>query len=274
MKKALVILLALLLALPVCAMAEDDDGAALTASAAFAENVEPVRRAGIARLCAAFTVDEPVTAQTREIGEGLTATVITAARPGADVYVVAGLHGDETAGWAAGDLLKTASIRAGRLTVVSPANPHGAQKRVRATEDGCDLNRAFPGSADGGAAERKAAAIFADIAAVSPALVLDLHESHPSAVADSLCNSLVCQSQDGLGSAVFEFLAATQAGEVCTVPFDLFGGPPEGSLNRAAATLLGIPAVTVETARERALTERVSDQLSATAWFLQWFGLL
>ena len=83
-------------------------------------------------------------------------TVIEAERPGPTVFVVAGIHGDETAGWSAGNLLAKASIQAGRLLIISPANALGAKNSTRYVTDRQDLNRSFPGSEDGSCAEQLA----------------------------------------------------------------------------------------------------------------------
>lgn len=81
-------------------------------------------------------------------------TVIEAERPGPTVFVVAGIHGDETAGWSAGNLLAKASIQAGKLLIISPANALGAKNSTRYVTDHQDLNRSFPGSEDGSCAEQ------------------------------------------------------------------------------------------------------------------------
>ena len=97
---------------------------------------------------------------------------------GPAVYVVAGVLGDETAGWRAGNLLRDACLRAGTLYIISPANVYGAANDQRKTAEERDLNRNFPGDADGCDAARIAAEIFSDIAQRQPALLLDLHEAH------------------------------------------------------------------------------------------------
>lgn len=81
---------------------------------------------------------------------------------GPAVYIVAGIHGDETAGLMAAEKLKK-RLPAGTLYIVSPANPFGAEQAKRRTEEERDLNRNFPGNPDGCDAERIAAAIYEDI---------------------------------------------------------------------------------------------------------------
>ena len=44
------------------------------------------------------------------LGEDLSVTVLCGEADGPAVYVVAGVHGDETAGWRAGNLLKNACL--------------------------------------------------------------------------------------------------------------------------------------------------------------------
>ena len=77
----------------------------------------------------------PVQREARLLLEGTelenTVTVLRGEEEGPAVYVVAGVHGDETAGWMAGGLLKRAALRAGTLYILSPANPYGAEHDQR-----------------------------------------------------------------------------------------------------------------------------------------------
>ncbi len=205
------------------------------------------------------------------LSEGLSVTVLRGAEDGPAIYVVAGIHGDETAGWRAGDLLKDACLRAGTLCIISPANAYGAAHGQRKTEEERDLNRNFPGDADGCDAERLAAAIFADIERRQPALLLDLHEAReePGGGADALGNSLVCDAAGETGELIWEMLLASEDGTLCASPLTLYGSPPRGSINRAASELLSIPAITVETLRTEPLAQRVRNQLELVQYVLK-----
>lgn len=72
---------------------------------------------------------------------------------GPNLLFTAGIHGDEYEGpatlWRLANTIDPAAV-CGKLTLVIAANPLAiAQRRRAAPEDGLDLNRAFPGRADG-----------------------------------------------------------------------------------------------------------------------------
>lgn len=213
--------------------------------------------------------------------DGNRVQVLKGKEDGPVIYVVAGVHGDEQAGWRAGNLLKQATLKAGTLYIVSPANTYGAEQDRRKTRDGRDLNRSFPGDPEGQDAERIAAAIYADIQDKAPELVLDLHEARPKADDyeslgynyDALGNSLICHSLDGVGELVLDALLASEAGELCSGALTLYGSPPAGSLNQTVTEQLGIPVITVETLRAEPLEQRVQNQLELTQFVLDNFGL-
>ena len=112
-------------------------------------------------------------------GEENTVQVLRGAQEGPVLYIVAGVHGDEQAGWRAGNLVKEATIQAGTVYIVSPANQYGAQHDQRRTAEERDLNRNFPGDPEGCDAQRIAHSIYLDIQEKQPDLVLDLHEAIP-----------------------------------------------------------------------------------------------
>ena len=210
-----------------------------------------------------------------------TVTVLRGAEEGPTVYIVAGVHGDEQAGWRAGNLVKDATIKAGTVYIVSPANQYGAQEDQRRTKGAWDLNRNFPGNPEGWDAERIAHSIFSDIQEKNPAIVLDLHEAIAKeddyeklgANYDALGNSLICQSLDGIGDLVLEALLQSEAGELCANPLILYGSPPSGSVNETVTNQLGIPAITVETLRAEPLSQRVQNQLEIVEFVFEYYGL-
>ena len=205
------------------------------------------------------------------LDEGLSVTVLCGEADGPAVYVVAGVHGDEIAGWRAGNLLKNACLRAGTLYIISPANVYGAENDQRKTAEERDLNRNFPGDADGCDAERIAAAIFADIVQRQPALLLDLHEAReaPGGGADALGNSLICDASGETGEMLWDMLLDSEQGKLCASALTLYGSPPRGSINRAVSELIGVPAITVETLRTEALAQRVRNQLEIVQYVLK-----
>lgn len=225
------------------------------------------------------------TTETYKLLEGTeeenTVHVLTGAEDGPVIYVVAGVHGDEQAGWRAGNLLKEATLKAGTVYIVSPANVYGAREDQRRTKELWDLNRSFPGAADGCDAERIAWSIYSDIQDKGPVLVLDLHEAVPKeddyaslgANYDALGNSLICHSLDGIGEMVLNLLLASESGELCSSPFILYNAPPQGSVNQTVTTQLEIPTITVETLRSEPLAQRVQNQLEIVQYILTDYGL-
>ena len=210
------------------------------------------------------------------LGEDLSVTVLCGEADGPAVYVVAGVHGDETAGWRAGNLLKNACLRAGTLYIISPANVYGAANDQRKTAEERDLNRNFPGDADGCDAARIAAEIFSDIAQRQPALLLDLHEAHEASGegADALGNSLICDAAGDTGELIWELLLASEHGTLCASALTLYGSPPRGSINRTVTEQLEIPAITVETLRTEPLAQRVRNHLEIVKYVLQYENML
>lgn len=203
-----------------------------------------------------------------------TVCVLRGGEDGPAIYVVAGLHGDETAGWTAADRLKDSPLRAGTLYILSPANTYGAEHDQRTTRSDRDVNRNFPGDPSGSDAQRIAAAIYGDIRDKAPALVLDLHEAREhQGERDNLGNSVIAQSLDGVEDLVMNILLDSGDGNLCDSPLDLFSSPPEGSLNRTVTLELGIPTLTVETAREEELERRVDNHLELVDYILKFYSM-
>ncbi len=122
--------------------------------------------------------------------------VFDADEPGPTAVIQAGIHGDEIAGVHAVEELLESGLRPtrGRLILVPRMNPAAYRVRQRTAIDGLDLNRSFPGDADG-APEQVLARQFMDLMLdETPALVATLHESwkryHPE-VAVSFGQTLV-----------------------------------------------------------------------------------
>ena len=203
-----------------------------------------------------------------------TVTVRRGVAKGAMIFVIGGIHGDETAGWTAANLLKEVCPRAGTLFVLSPANTYGATHDQRTTKSMRDLNRNFPGDPEGWDAERIAASIYAEIERCRPDLVLDLHETKgPQANAperDDLRNTIIVNDVGPIADLVWALTVEDAAGE----PLDLLGSPPAGSVNRTVSELLGIPVITLETWRGEDLAARVARQLAFVEAVLRFYDMI
>jgi predicted deacylase len=161
--------------------------------------------------------------------------VVNGALPGPTLCVTAAVHGDELNGI---EIVRRVlhEIAPGKLSGavigVPIVNVQGFRRGSRYLPDRRDLNRYFPGNPIGSAAARIAYALFNDVIAHCDALV-DLHTGSferanlPQIRAD-LRNPDVVTLTQGFGSMVV-----------------LHSTPTIGTL-RYAATLAGIPAVTVE----------------------------
>lgn len=226
-----------------------------------------------------FAEEYPVEISTYKIGEGTDieneVTVMKGQEEGPTIYIVAGVHGDEIAGWMTGNLVRKASIKAGTLYILSPANRWGAgaEPRVRFVTEKEDLNRSFPGSPEGTMAERVADSIYQDVARINPIFLFDLHEARSNVEnRDFLGSSLIYTSLDKMGEMYLELLLATESG-LCSERFNFFGPGPIGSINNTVTTNLEIPAITVETYRGYPLERRIGDQLAIVEYVLAYYGL-
>ena len=104
-------------------------------------------------------------------------TVYTFGKGAPRVLITAGLHGDEVVGVATAriliDKLKNMSIR-GTVRVIPVANELGLYIGSRTNPiDGKDLNRVFPGNANGSVSERLAAKIWSLV--LESDYIIDLH---------------------------------------------------------------------------------------------------
>ena len=161
--------------------------------------------------------------------------VVNGTMPGPTLCLTAAVHGDELNGieMVGRVLHEIAPVKlSGAVIGVPIVNVQGFRRGSRYLPDRRDLNRYFPGNPNGSAAARIAYALFNDVIAHCDALV-DLHTGSferanlPQIRAD-LRNPDVVTLTQGFGSMVV-----------------LHSTPSAGTL-RHAATLAGIPAVTVE----------------------------
>ena len=144
--------------------------------------------------------------------------------PGPRVLVVGGIHGNEPSGMLAATVLAGGRrpLR-GRLTVLPEANPEALQagERTAHRPGAQDLNRVFPGGADGPDA-RRAAQVFT--LALDADLVLDLHEEGPLWPEPDLATLVVSPPAAAFAMDLLEALEA-RGGR-----FAFTGGAPDGSL--------------------------------------------
>ena len=194
---------------------------------------------------------------------------------GPTVYIVSGTHGNERAGWYAGELLLNSTLKAGELFILPKANRQGTDNRSRYVSNNMDLNRSYPGNHDGNEAQILANAIFSDIKKVNPDIVLDLHEAiiYSPGERDFLGSTFIFTDLEGMEDLFMDMLFATQDGSLCHNEYGYNGPGPKGSLNREVTDLLGIPTITIETFRGFDIVRRVSDQLQVVQFVLQYLNM-
>jgi N2-acetyl-L-2,4-diaminobutanoate deacetylase len=93
-----------------------------------------------------------------------------------ELWLIAGVHGDEVEGiFVVEEALKTIRPSRGSLVGVSVAHPAALALGTREGPDGVDLNRTYPGRAQGGPTERVAFDLWHSLTAAAPAAVVTFH---------------------------------------------------------------------------------------------------
>ncbi len=187
-------------------------------------------------------------------------TRLTSSRAGPVLFIVAGLHGDETSGTAAAVQLAAGHAPArGTIVVIPTAAPEAQSSGQRWAPGWSDLNRAFPVEGDDPGVRRsltdptfqRAEALFSLIIAEQPSLVLDLHESDQYWT-EGEGPALVVPT-----STFSTELALTLLESTGMEGFSFTGPPPAGSLVAAVDSMQGIPALIVEVPDTLFADERV-----------------
>lgn len=167
---------------------------------------------------------------------------------GPTLALVAGVHGGKRAAVTALDvlasLLRSEDLR-GTVLLVGPANLAGYRAGLAQTspDDGLNLNRVFPGRADGRPTEQLAARILRDIVSRSDYL-MDLHGSD----GDEAVAAFAYAARPGLDARVDSTARALAlAWGVPLVVWDTEGPRTlaESRFLQTAAHLSGVPAATV-----------------------------
>ncbi len=192
------------------------------------------------------------------------------------IFINAGTHGDEIAGYQTALKMLEPVISGGRIIVIPRANPAAIAAFKRNAPGLANLNRAFPGNINGTQSEKRAAEIFTLIEKFSPDLVLDLHEAEEFNYLDKnqLGQSIIAYQEEETvwqGAMVTESLneKITDLKE----KFVLITYPVSGSLTWAVGKNLNIPAYTIETCRKLPLNKRVDYQIKIITSLLSLNGV-
>ncbi len=195
-------------------------------------------------------------------GRGADLVVVSVSAPperspasrGPVVVVTANLHGDECTG--TGAILRLipileAQLLSGTVHLYPSLNPDGLERRVRRfPEDDQDLNRLFPGDANGAPGERLAHAAWTDLTARRPDLVVDLHADSPDALPYALLDRAVSLRGDARTKVEADsarLAVATGLTVVREYPDDRYlRFRLDRSLSGAVLNRLSVPTVTIE----------------------------
>lgn len=206
--------------------------------------------------------------------------------PGPTFFIIGGIHGNERAGWMAGLEMLQYPFSRGTVYVLPVANKRAAtaEPPVRYVSGLSDLNRAFPGNANGTTTPKLAHHIFQAIASCEPDIVLDLHESRFSYDNGGLGDSIIlhlARYSLYLDTLLYEFNHMAFMAD--KKPFTNLNSPPTGSINKEFSESYNIPVFTIETNRNTAyntiesemnpLMDRIEQQLAFIKLFLDTFEL-
>lgn len=192
------------------------------------------------------------------------ATIVRGVRPGPTLFLTGAVHGDELNGVAViRDLLIEYDLSelAGTLIAVPVVNVPGFLNQSRTLPDGRDLNRSFPGQAEGSFTARLAHRIYREVISRSD-YGIDLHTAggdrtnYPHLRAD-LTNPRVAELATAFGS-----------------PLVIHGRGPRGALRRVAADA-AVPSVVYEAGSARVFQRRFIDAgLAGVLNVLRHLGML
>ncbi|MCL2556802.1 MAG: succinylglutamate desuccinylase/aspartoacylase family protein [Firmicutes bacterium] len=190
---------------------------------------------------------------------------------GKNVVILAGIHGNEPAGWlAALYMVENFNFSNGRFLIIPKANPLAIYNHIR-TVNGLDLNRHFPGNLYGNIAYQIAAAIVGLIEEFDPCIIIDLHEamlSDGTWHSGTLPNSIGHSYMDGTLDAARFAVQAINASEFSN-PQRAFrvlsGNVTAGTVRRELASYFNVPVFLIETARPSDTTGMPYNPLSLRA---------
>ena len=199
------------------------------------------------------------------------------------VAITANIHGDECTG--TGAVLRLAHaleplLTRGTVHLYPSLNPEGLERRTRRVpEDDQDLNRLFPGDADGAPSEQLAHASWLDLESRQVDVVIDLHADAPGAIPYALLDRAVSLRGDAranLESLCESYAVATGLTVLHEYPDDRYARYRlDRSLTGAVLNRLRLPAITVEAGPRLVFDEQaVNTTVRAVLGVLHVLGML
>ena len=210
--------------------------------------------------------------------------IFASGRPGKIALALGGVHGNEPGGWLAADrVVDKIRPETGALLVLPRANKVAVSLLERTTDDLGDLNRSYPGFAEGLPMERMAGEISNTIREFHVDLLHDMHESWAfykdrTTNGTAFIGETIATSQSGgaIVNAVIERVNPTVQHEREEFSFRDFGQPnpqPQANLPRQtnvpppgrgtsslglSRTFPSLIAILVEMGQQQAMERRVA----------------
>lgn len=199
------------------------------------------------------------------------------------VAVTANIHGDECTG--TGVVLRLSYaleslLLRGTVHLYPSLNPEGLERRVRRVpEDDQDLNRLFPGEADGSPSEQLAHAAWVELESREIDVLIDLHADSPGAIPYALLDRAVNlrgEARGQLESLCESYALSTGLTVLHEYPDDRYSRYRlDRSLTGAALNRLRVPAVTIEAGPRLVLEDiAVETALRAVLGILHALGMV
>jgi predicted deacylase len=195
-------------------------------------------------------------------GVPLPVVIVRSENAGPTVVVTGNVHGDETTGIGVVHNLVRRLPRAlccGEVVLYPTLNPAGLMAGTRTLPgDGQDLNRMFPGKAGGPVSERHAHAIWTDIQACKPDMLLDLHTDVAGAIPYAIVDRVIrLRERRRLSAQCLRLAGASGLTVLREYPRERYlRYGLDRSLPGAMVNLLGVPSVTLEVGPRRRLDPR------------------
>ncbi len=205
-----------------------------------------------------------------------TEVYVSRGAPGPAALVMGGVHGNEPAGALAAEQVSGFAVSKGTLIVIPRVNKLALAAGIRTLPEIGDINRAYPGRADGTPAERIAAAVEALIAQYRVSLLVDLHEARTFHRLDhtSLGQMILFAANDRSAELALTAIDHINALIADPVKKFAFGAHPiPGSAAYHAGTAPGLAAFTVETSGRQPLEERAAQHVAIVRSLLRQEGV-
>ncbi|MDD3878900.1 MAG: succinylglutamate desuccinylase/aspartoacylase family protein [Syntrophomonas sp.] len=203
--------------------------------------------------------------------------IIRSGKSGPVVMIVGGVHGNETAGYRAGRILRDYQISRGTLLVLPEANTRAVNQGVRYVSGQKDLNRCFPTSRNGSADTRLSREIYYALKKYNVDWLMDMHEGYNYSrlkSSSSVGQSLIYYPSSSTREVASKIVNNMNSGiNTSYRKFSLLRYPTEGSLSRAAGQYLGVKSFIFETCSRDSLSTRINYQLRAANMLLGSLGM-